>query len=99
MPEEKYGFRIGDMVVFIADEDPDCGVVRGQIGRVCNLKDEYEEESIGVEWERKRDKYHDCGGTCPNYHGWWVPYEEIKHVQSDIGEFEPSDCPINVLFS
>lgn len=99
MPEEKNGFRIGDTVVFIADKDPDHGVARGQIGRVCNLQEEYEEGYIGVEWERENPRYHDCGGTCLNLHGWWVPYEEIKHAQIDIGEFELSDCPINVLFS
>lgn len=99
MPEEKYGFRVGDTVVFTADRDPDRGVVRGQIGRVCNLEEQYEDGCIGVEWDLRQEKYHDCGHTCKNHHGWWVPYEDLAHVQNDIGEFEPSDCSIDTLFS
>lgn len=99
MPEERYGFRVGDTVVFTADEDPDVGVVRGQIGRVCTLEEKYEEGYLGVEWELRKEKYHDCHNTCENYHGWWVPCEDLAHVQNDIGEFEPSDCSIDALFT
>lgn len=47
----KYGFNIGDNVVFVNEIDPDDGVVRGQTGTVCTFEGA-EEDCVGVRWTR-----------------------------------------------
>ena len=96
--EEKYGFRVGDRVVFTDDEDPDGGVYNGQTGTVCSLKEYYEEDCIGVEWDIEKCKYHDCSGSCQDHHGWWVPFTHIALVDIDIGEIKSSEFDLDVLF-
>lgn len=94
----KNGFRIGDRVIFTAEEDPDRGVFYGQTGTVCNLEDSYVMDSIGVEWDKERNKYHDLSGKCRNRHGWWVPYFQIERISVDLGEIEASEMDVGSLF-
>lgn len=96
---EKFGFRIGDVVRFIADEDPDHGVIRGQTGIVKNLQDDYEYECIGVEWDIEKPRYHDCNGKCKSHHGWWVPHYDLAHEIEDLGGFDVSDLSVDSLFN
>ena len=95
--QERWGFRIGDIVRFTTSTDPDDGVRYGQEGIVCSLDDDYGCENVGVRWDIELGKYHSCSGKCENHHGWWVPREDIELVRVDIGEIQRSDNTIESL--
>lgn len=94
MRHSKYGFSVGDRVMFIEEEDPDGGVYNGQCGTVCTIYRAHDEGGIGVSWDKENNRYHSCDGNCEEYHGWFVPYDMISHIECDLGEFEHSDMSI-----
>lgn len=96
--QEKCGFRIGDRVVLTVERDPDDGVCRGATGTVCDITSMKNKLNIGVRWDQKEERYHDCNRTCEMGYGWFVPYDCITHQVSDIGEFSQSDQSIAALF-
>lgn len=97
--QSKYGFNLGDRVVFVEDEDPDNGVCRDMIGSVCNLDETYEPENIGIRWDNSDSRYHECDGGCENHRGWYVPYYQVRHLDFDLGEINTDGASIEQLLS
>lgn len=95
--QEKFGFRLGERVMFTACADPDDGVEYGQTGTICSLDSDYGCDTVGVEWDIEKGKYHECSGKCKNHHGWWVPAEDLAKVDIDIGEIEVSEFNLDML--
>lgn len=94
---EALGFAIGDMVI-MNGEDPN-GVIRvGEVGTVCDYHRYGDGCDIGVEWEIERNENHSCAGHSKPQHGRYVPHESIAHVNVDIGEIEPSEFCLDMLF-
>lgn len=74
--QEKFGFHLGDRVMFIEDEDCDCGVSYGDVGTVCHF-DSYR---VGVRWDSMTSgaRGHTCSGNCDRGHGWYVSPKELS---------------------
>lgn len=97
MSSSKFGFSIGDRVLFIDDIDPDGQIVCGETGEVCDLDNIFGEDSVGVRWDKKESDRHGCSGKCSEHHGWWVPYYSIQKIDIDLGEFQCGDTPLSFL--
>lgn len=90
MTESKFGFSLGDQVIFIADGDPDHGVVYGQRGIVVDF-DNCSDDMVGVQWDDRCDKFHDCNGKSKQRHGWYVPIDQIEvYIEMEAPEIDSS---------
>ena len=85
--EEKYGFRVYDMVVMNGIDPHGC-VPTGSVGIVCHIVGTPYSYNcdIGVEWEQRPIAGHDCNGYSKNPYGRYVPHTTIAHADVDFGE-------------
>lgn len=94
----KYGFCLGDRVIFTAPKDPcDC-VFENQTGTVCDLDHTYGNCNVGVCWDDPNiyaaHSYHNCNGHCPRGTGRYVPHTQIAREIIDLGDLNQSEMSI-----
>lgn len=95
-------FQIGDRVRCIHDKPAfNDEILAGDTGTVCNFAS-HSPIQAGVYWDRKFEgRGHDCHGTCPDKHGWYVRVSDIELI-SEAGS--DADMPavdadaMNALF-
>lgn len=77
-------FRVGDRVEYSGLIKLDGGHLRaGDRGTIVYLESEDRGEWIGVRWDRNING-HSCGGECDVKHGWNVPWDSIRLIDSEI---------------
>lgn len=90
----EYAFEIDDRVECILDHpDDNNDIVSGCIGTICQLDD----GRIGVCWDKRVARGHDCDGNCTDGHGWYVECEYIRVIET--GDFEVDEEMLNAFFS
>lgn len=78
----KCRFAVGDRVISIAECDKPSGmsVPAGFVGTVVVADGG---SDYGVEWDDENRSFHDLGGRCRNWHGYWVFPSSIELLSDD----------------
>lgn len=89
-------FNIGDKVECVLDSPKgNESIAIGMQGVVCNIIKS--SPYIGVRWNERLVRGHDCQGACTRGYGWFVNARDIKHID-DGDEFDADTTEFDKLF-
>lgn len=93
-------FNIGDRVICLVDSPADnSSIHEGDTGTVCNIED-WDDDWVGVCWDKPVDGGHDCRGDCEYGYGWGVPPATLDfEPEDDKPPFQFDEDEFNNLFS
>lgn len=88
--------KVGDRVVMT--DNCEGMIMRGEIGVVVDIKQNIRDHEVGVRWDDLHDLRHTCGGKCDDFHGWYVPSEFLKRLQTDDDRADMQVLTLENLF-
>ena len=94
--DSKFGFRVGDRVVYAEYGGEFDAHIYGESGTVCRL-DGYGNSRVGVEFDNYHESFHTCNGACKEGHGLYILCKELTH-EVELPEFDVAEIPEILAF-